>query len=283
MVGKWHLGFESWDYTPIGRGFDSYYGYLGGGEDYLTHKSGAFVDLTANKSGVLGAGGLYSTELFANASIDRIAAHAAAASPRKPLFLYLAMQAVHSPLEAPAEWVAKYAWIEDKNRRTLAAMTSCLDAQLGRVVGALRAAGMWDNSVFVFVADVSFSFVVYPLSSSPLLCSACILSVCAQALFPLSRSHAVLVCSCSPPRRAACIVLCATGHAAERRPALRRQLQLADARRQVDELGGWYPPHGLRARAHRAARAAPQLQRPRAPVRLGAHAAGRRRGSRDPQ
>lgn len=27
-----HLGFESMDYTPLGRGFDTYYGYLGGGD-----------------------------------------------------------------------------------------------------------------------------------------------------------------------------------------------------------------------------------------------------------
>ena len=71
MIGKWHTGFESWAYTPIQRGFDSYFGYLGGGEDYLTHRSGQYVDLTADRRAVLNATGQYSTELFANASIDR--------------------------------------------------------------------------------------------------------------------------------------------------------------------------------------------------------------------
>ena len=188
MVGKWHLGFESWDYTPIGRGFDSYYGYLGGGEDYLTHKSGAFVDLTANKSGVLDAGGLYSTELFANASINRIVAHAAAASP-KPLFLYIAMQAVHSPLEAPAEWVAKYDWIKDSHRRTLAAMTSCLDAQLKRVAEALQTASMWENSVFVFVADVSLPSLPSLLSFPLLVCLLACFPLCVRVVLSFSLAH----------------------------------------------------------------------------------------------
>lgn len=164
-VLQWHLGFESWDYTPIGRGFDSWFGYLGGGEDYFTHKSGAFVDLTANKSAVLDASGMYSTELFANTSIDRIAAHAAATLEPKPLFLYLAMQAVHSPLEAPAEWLAKYAWIKDARRRTLAAMTSCLDAQLARVAEALKAHGLWENTIFAFTADVN-EMHASPITSS---------------------------------------------------------------------------------------------------------------------
>eukprot|EP00750_Incisomonas_marina_P011778 INCI16417.4.p1 GENE.INCI16417.4~~INCI16417.4.p1 ORF type:complete len:615 (+),score=98.04 INCI16417.4:276-1847(+) len=153
FVGKWHLGFESWAYTPIERGFDSYYGYLGGGEDYFTHMSGGFVDFTADRDAVLNASGAYSTELFTNRSIDRILAHAAENEGSDPFFLLLAMQAIHSPLEAPAEWVSKYDWITNKDRRTLAGMTSCLDYQLSRVASTLQDVGMWNNTIFVFTAD----------------------------------------------------------------------------------------------------------------------------------
>ena len=151
-MGKWHLGFESWDYTPTGRGFESYFGYLGGGEDYVTHVSGGFVDLTANRSAVLDANGTYSTELFADQAIRAIGAHAARADGR-PMMMYLPFQAVHAPLQAPARWVANYSWLTNTKRRTMAAMTSCLDEQLQRIADALKTADMWDDLVFAFSAD----------------------------------------------------------------------------------------------------------------------------------
>ncbi|KAK2138803.1 hypothetical protein LSH36_2397g00000, partial [Paralvinella palmiformis] len=37
IIGKWHLGFFKKSYTPIHRGFDSFYGYFVGAVDYFTH------------------------------------------------------------------------------------------------------------------------------------------------------------------------------------------------------------------------------------------------------
>eukprot|EP00041_Stephanoeca_diplocostata_P035653 m.1265026 g.1265026 ORF g.1265026 m.1265026 type:complete len:291 (+) comp24737_c0_seq1:139-1011(+) len=100
-VGKWHLGFETAAFTPLGRGFKSYFGYLSGGEDYFTHTAGNFLDLHDNDKPAYNFGGDYSTILFANKTIDVVLAHKTTA----PLFMYLAFQAVHSPLQAPPQYV----------------------------------------------------------------------------------------------------------------------------------------------------------------------------------
>lgn len=39
LVGKWNLGLFEKKYTPLYRGFDSHFGYLGGLIDYYNHRS----------------------------------------------------------------------------------------------------------------------------------------------------------------------------------------------------------------------------------------------------
>lgn len=38
-VGKWHLGFYTWKHTPTYRGFNSFYGFYLGGQNYYEHMS----------------------------------------------------------------------------------------------------------------------------------------------------------------------------------------------------------------------------------------------------
>ena len=65
MIGKWHLGFCSWSYTPLYRGFDSFYGiYLGAGDHY-THETARILDLHDNETPVENKDGVYSTYLYA--------------------------------------------------------------------------------------------------------------------------------------------------------------------------------------------------------------------------
>ena len=120
---------------------------LGGGEDYFSHKSGKYVDLHDNNATVFTANGSYSATLFANKyrpphhmllsctptefrggglscrTIDVIESHAAAGAA-SPLFIYLAFQSIHSPIQAPEEWVTPYAWIKQRGRRTMAGMAT---------------------------------------------------------------------------------------------------------------------------------------------------------------
>lgn len=97
-VGKWHLGQNELAALPTGRGFDSYYGYWAGAEDYVTHSTKGAYDLAEDTKTCFAANGTYSTYLFAARAVRVIEAAAKASSP---FYLYLAFQNVHWPLEAP--------------------------------------------------------------------------------------------------------------------------------------------------------------------------------------
>ncbi|XP_078346464.1 arylsulfatase B-like [Oculina patagonica] len=158
-VGKWHLGFFKFAYTPSKRGFDSFYGYWSGKEDYWDHSSAApgqgwGLDFHNNTENDFTEWGMYSTELFTSLAVDIIQSH----DPSKPLYLYLPHQAVHSansiqPLQAPQKLINKFKNIEDERRRIYAAMVTALDDSVGKVRDALMDKGLYNNSVIVFTTD----------------------------------------------------------------------------------------------------------------------------------
>jgi len=49
IVGKWHLGFTSWEHTPTFRGFSSFYGFYGCAQDYYWHGSKGALEFHYDK------------------------------------------------------------------------------------------------------------------------------------------------------------------------------------------------------------------------------------------
>merc|ERR1719427_2177774 len=47
-IGKWHLGMQSWEFTPVKRGFDTFFGFYLAEQDYFTHQEGNRTDLREN-------------------------------------------------------------------------------------------------------------------------------------------------------------------------------------------------------------------------------------------
>lgn len=183
MVGKWHLGFRTWGHTPLERGFDSFFGYYAGSTDYYSIHSlcwaGPFPDgCFQNENGgepvtacdlhrgreAICNNTQYSTMLFTSEAEAIITAHAARKED-KPLFLYLAHQAVHignyptarhpeyAVDQAPLPYIEPYAWVADEGRRNLSGMVAVLDESVGNVTAALKAAGMWEDTLFIFSTD----------------------------------------------------------------------------------------------------------------------------------
>lgn len=152
MVGKWHLGFYKKECLPTSRGFDSYYGYLTGSENYYTHHCCDLFcgfDLRDNLTKVTDQKGHYSTHLFAQKAIEVVEKH----NEKKPLFLYVAMQSVHAPLQVPAKYLQQYDFIENKHRRIYAGMTTCMDEAVGNITDAFKRRGLWNNTILIFSTD----------------------------------------------------------------------------------------------------------------------------------
>ena len=71
----------------------------------------------------------------------------------RPFFLYLAYNAVHSPLQGADKYMNKFSHIEDIHRRIFAAMLANLDDSVGEIMGKLKAEGLEENTIVIFLSD----------------------------------------------------------------------------------------------------------------------------------
>ncbi|NXG18964.1 ARSI Arylsulfatase, partial [Grallaria varia] len=154
MVGKWHLGFYKKECLPTRRGFDTFLGSLTGNVDYYTYDNcdGPGVcgyDLHEGEDVAWDQSGKYSTFLYAQRVSKILASH----SPKEPIFIYVAFQAVHTPLQSPKEYIYRYRSMGNVARRKYAAMVTCMDEAVKNITWALKKYGYYDNSVIVFSTD----------------------------------------------------------------------------------------------------------------------------------
>ncbi|ROT66187.1 hypothetical protein C7M84_015805 [Penaeus vannamei] len=144
-----HLGFCDWAYTPLERGFDTFYGYYGGSEFHFNHTVTNGYDFRDQREPDFTANGTYATHLFGDRAVRIIEEHQGS---DQPFFLYLALQNVHKPLEVPDEYLAHYPEDLDEDRRLLLGMVTALDEAVGRLC-RLKDTGRYDNTVIVFSSD----------------------------------------------------------------------------------------------------------------------------------
>ena len=151
LVGKWQLGAAP-PFHPLNRGFGYFYGFLAGGHDYFA------VDVTRSPAdeyllplsegrGAAGFSG-YLTDALTDRAVEFVRG-----GRDDPFFLYLAYNAPHAPLQAPADLVERYAHVADEDRRAYLAMVDSLDRNVGRVLDALEGAGKRDNTIVFFLSD----------------------------------------------------------------------------------------------------------------------------------
>jgi arylsulfatase A-like enzyme len=159
LIGKWHLGAHP-DLHPLKRGFDEFFGHLGGGHRYLPdeltiedHRQAANDEARSyrtlihrNDTPVRTSD--YLTDEFSNAAVDFIGRHHEA-----PFFLFLSYNAPHAPLQATDPYLERFAKIKDPRRRTYAAMVSAVDDGVGRVLAELERHGVTNDTLIFFLSD----------------------------------------------------------------------------------------------------------------------------------
>ena len=159
-VGKWHLGMHKWDFTPLYRGFDDFFGYYMGGQNYDTHLSGKGLDLRSDYFDRDGKfvdelrwdlDGRYSAELYSDHTVDLVNKMK---SQENPFFIYLAYQSVHGPHMVPQRYIDQYASnIKNDDEKVFAAMVSSMDEGIGNITKALTSTGLADNTIIIFSSD----------------------------------------------------------------------------------------------------------------------------------
>lgn len=147
--GKWHLGIGPGK-TPPEKGFDYTYTFLAGSRSYHPiPKDGEDNVQTFRRNGVPEKFEGYITDVISQETAQYIEK-----SPKnKPFFLYVAYNCPHSPMQAKEGYEDQFSSIENKKRRTLAAMQKSLDEGIGEIVSALKKKGVYDNTLIWFIND----------------------------------------------------------------------------------------------------------------------------------
>lgn len=148
LVGKWHLGDQP-HFHPLKRGFDEFWGYTGGGHDYFTSEPDGRgykspIECNYKEPSAI----TYITDDKGNECVDFIGRH-----KEDPFFLFASFNAPHTPMQATKADLELYQHIENKKRRTYCAMVHRLDVNVGRIMDAVEANGIADNTLIVFISD----------------------------------------------------------------------------------------------------------------------------------
>lgn len=142
LVGKWHLGTAA-KFHPQRRGFDEFFGFLGGAHSYFPGQGEPIY-----RGSEVVEEDEYLTDALAREAVAFIDRH-----QQEPFFLYLAFNAVHTPLHATDKRLKRFESIPDRTRRTYAAMLVAMDEAVGKVLDKLESAGLEKNTLVFFFSD----------------------------------------------------------------------------------------------------------------------------------
>jgi len=151
FIGKWHLGGQG--HLPVDQGFNENYG----GWDYGQPPSyfDPFVELPRLPMGIPTLAprqpGEYLTDREADEAVGFIERN-----KDRPFLLYLSHYAVHTPIQAKQDLIARYEALRDgqgQDDPVYAAMVHSVDDAMGRLLETLDRTGLADRTLIVFTGD----------------------------------------------------------------------------------------------------------------------------------
>lgn len=164
-LGKWHLGGVKGS-RPEDQGFDESLGFMAGaamfappGDPSVAESRQDFDPIDKFLWGVAPfwvehngskpfKPATYMTDYLTDEAVKAIDAN-----KNRPFFMYLAYNAVHTPLQAPKADYDALPHIKDHTLRVYAAMVRNLDRNIGRVLQTLKDKGLDDNTLVIFTTD----------------------------------------------------------------------------------------------------------------------------------
>lgn len=156
LIGKWHLGHVRGS-VPQMHGYNRFFGILGGAADYFHH--GAIRNGIASQSRLMDQADRvemngYLTDIFGDKAVDVVRN----SDPAQPFFLSLHFTAPHWPWEGPedraiADMLTDFTHHDGGNLDTYKRMVEAMDANIGKLLAALEAKGIADDTLIVFTSD----------------------------------------------------------------------------------------------------------------------------------
>ncbi|TWU55597.1 arylsulfatase [Rubripirellula reticaptiva] len=149
MFGKWHLG-DTWPYAPRYRGFQTVVRHLAGGIDEIGNPIGNdYFDDMYYRNGKPEKIDGYCTDVFF-AECQRMIAQPS----DRPFFVYLPLNAMHSPHTVAAKYSAPFKADGHADARSdFFGQIINFDENLGRLLDFLRSQQIEDNTIVIFMGD----------------------------------------------------------------------------------------------------------------------------------
>lgn len=153
ITGKWHLGYEP-HFAPHLHGFDETFYCIGGGMDYFhytdtVHEYNLFEDGQPVKTEG------YFTDLLTDRAVSFLKS-----DHDRPFFLYVPFTVPHSPFQGPGDWTPEPIspegdlWNQSKGPKSIyRAMIEHMDLSVGRILAALKSAGLDKQTLVIFAGD----------------------------------------------------------------------------------------------------------------------------------